>query len=172
MAVFYAVQEPLPTQTTGDGDESAGRALAEACAACHGADGNALGAEMPTLAGQDARYFIKAMNAYKSGKRQHQEMFEAVETLNDEEIADLASFYAKQAPVRRNVRAPLTTAEWVARCDRCHGLDGNSTDPRFPMLAGQDPTYLTRALQAYSSANRTSTAMHAMSAVLSESDLD
>jgi cytochrome c553 len=48
--------------------------------------------------------------------------------------------------VRRNTRTPLTTAEWIERCERCHGIDGNSTDPRFPMLAGQEKTYLASAL--------------------------
>jgi len=171
MGVFYAVQEPAKTSTLGDGNADRGGELAEPCAACHGADGNAGGADMPTLAGQDARYFIKAMEAYKDGSRQHEGMFGAVETLNDAGIADLAAFYATQKPVRRNVRAPLTTTEWVARCERCHGIDGNSTDPRFPMLAGQDRTYLENALRAYIGNTRSSTTMHAMSDPLSGDDL-
>jgi cytochrome c553 len=171
MGVFYAVQEPERTTTVGDGNAERGRELAEPCAVCHGSDGNASGADMPTLAGQDARYFIKAMQAYRDGSRQHEGMFEAVEPLNDTGIADLAAFYALQNPVRRNVRAPLTTGEWIDRCARCHGLDGNSTDPRFPMLAGQDPTYLANALRAYIDTTRSNSAMHAMSAPLSENDL-
>ena len=75
MGVFYAVQEPARTTTMGDGNVDRGRELAEPCAACHGPDGNASGADMPTLAGQDARYFIKAMEAYKDGSRQHEGMF-------------------------------------------------------------------------------------------------
>ena len=171
MGVFDAVQEPAKTTTAGDGDADRGRELAEPCAACHGEDGNAAGADMPTLAGQDARYFIKAMEAYKDGSRQHEGMFGAVETLDDAGIADLAAFYAVQEPVRRNVRAPLTTTEWVARCERCHGIDGNSTDPRFPMLAGQNRAYLESALRAYIGNTRSSTTMHAMSDSLSGDDL-
>ncbi len=171
MGVYYAVQEPEPTSTVGDGNADRGRELAEDCAACHGADGNADGADMPTLAGQDARYFIKAMDAYKAGSRQHEAMFDAVETLDDAGIADLAAFYALQQPARRNVRAPLTTTEWVARCERCHGVDGNSTDPRFPMLAGQDRVYLANALNAYVGGTRSSSTMHAMSAPLESADI-
>jgi cytochrome c553 len=126
---------------------------------------------MPTLAGQDARYFIKAMEAYKDGSRQHEGMFGAVETLDDAGIADLAAFYALQDPVRRNVRAPLTTTEWVERCERCHGIDGNSTDPRFPMLAGQDRTYLENSLRSYIGGTRGSSIMHAMTDPLTEADL-
>lgn len=171
MGIFYAVQEPKRTETTGDGDPSAGRAAAAECAACHGEDGNATAADMPSLAGQDARYFIKAMKAYQDGKRKHQPMFEAVDGLDEDHIADLAAFYAVQEPVRRSVRAPLTTAEWIERCERCHGIDGNSTDPRFPMLAGQDRTYLARALQSYTGTTRENSLMHAMSAPLTEADI-
>ena len=79
MGVFYAVQEPARTATVGDGNADRGRELAAPCAVCHGEDGNAAGADMPTLAGQDARYFIKAMDAYKDGSRHHEGMFGAVE---------------------------------------------------------------------------------------------
>lgn len=172
MGTFYAVQEPLRTDTTGDGNVDLGQAISESCANCHGPDGNPEGANMPTLAGQDARYFGKAMEAYKSGKRSHEQMFGAVENLSEEDIENLAAFYASQEPVRRNVRTPLTTAEWISRCERCHGIEGNSTDPRFPMLAGQERTYLMSAMQAYAEATRDNSAMHAMSAPLSETDLD
>jgi cytochrome c553 len=172
MGVFYAVQEPVRTETTGDGDADLGQAASEPCASCHGDDGNASGAEMPTLAGQDARYFVKAMKAYKGGKRQHEQMFDAVGELSAADVDNLAAFYASQEPVRRNVRTPLTTSEWVDRCERCHGIDGNSTDPRFPMLAGQDRTYLANALQTYIGTTRSNTTMHAMSDPLSAADIE
>lgn len=171
MGTFYGVQEPRRSETVGDGNPDLGQALAEGCANCHGSDGNPSGANMPTLAGQDARYFTKAMQAYKEGKRSHDKMFEAVENLSEADIGNLAAFYATQDPVRRNVRTPLTTAEWIKRCERCHGIEGNSTDPRFPMLAGQEPQYLTTALEAYAGTTRGNSAMHAMSAPLSETDI-
>jgi len=172
MGVFYAVQEPARSETTGDGDTDLGRIASEPCASCHGDDGNASGAEMPTLAGQDARYFVKAMKAYQDGKRHHQQMFDAVGALSKADVNNLAAFYASQEPVRRNVHTPLTTIEWINRCERCHGIDGNSTDPRFPMLAGQDRTYLAKALQSYAGTTRNITAMHAMSDPLSEADIE
>jgi cytochrome c553 len=172
MGVFYAVQIPARSETTGDGDAGQGQVVSEPCAGCHGDDGNASGAEMPTLAGQDARYFVKAMKAYQDGKRHHQQMFDAVGELKQADVDNLAAFYAGQEPVRRNVRTPLTTTEWIDRCERCHGIDGNSTDPRFPMLAGQDATYLANTLQSYVGTTRSNTTMHAMSDPLSESDVD
>jgi cytochrome c553 len=172
MGVFYAVQEPARTQITGDGNAELGRAAAEPCAICHGEDGNADNAEMPTLAGQDARYFLKAMKAYKEGKRKHEDMFAAVDSLDEKTITDMAAFYAMQTPIRRNVKTPLTTAEWIDRCARCHGIDGNSSDPRFPMLAGQDRAYLAATLNAYASGGRASSTMHAMAGPLSDADIE
>lgn len=172
MGLYYAVQNPLPTETMGEGDTEAGRTAAEDCAGCHGSDGNASGSEMPSLAGQDARYFVKAIEAYKDGDRKHQAMLDAVEGLSEEDINNLATFYASQTPLRREVRTPFSTAEWVERCERCHGLEGNSTDPRFPMLAGQNAEYLRRAMQAYSSGLRSRSIMHAMSEPLTETDVE
>jgi len=172
MGVFYAVQEPLKTETQGEGDINLGRRLSENCEDCHGDDGNARKASMPTLAGQDAKYFIKAMNHYKDGERQHQKMFEAVEALSDQDMIDLATYYAAGEPRGRDVRAPLKSTEWITRCERCHGIDGNSSDPRFPVLAGQDETYLVTALKAYASGARVSTTMHAMADPLSSLSIE
>jgi cytochrome c553 len=172
MGVFYAVQQPLQTETRGDGDINVGKRLAEDCESCHGADGNAKNPSMPSLAGQDAKYFIKAMTHYKDGTRKHQKMFEAVKALSEQEIADLATYYAAQEPRRRDVRMPLNSAEWIKRCERCHGIDGNSSDPRFPMLAGQDEAYLRTALKAYAIGARESSTMHAMADPLSAMDIE
>jgi cytochrome c553 len=171
MGTFYAVQQPRKTETTGSGNADLGRALSESCGNCHGVDGNAAGPSMPSLSGQDARYFVKAMEAYKNGKRQHDQMFQAVDPLSEDDIANLAAFYAGQDPVRRNVRTPLSTDEWIVRCERCHGIDGNSSDPRFPMLAGQEPTYLENALQSYTGTTRSNSIMHAMAEPPSASDI-
>ena len=172
MGVFYAVQEPQQTKTLGEGDVNVGRRLAKDCESCHGVDGNASNPSMPTLAGQDAKYFIKAMKHYKDGKRKHQQMFEAVEALSEQDMIDLASYYASEVPRRRDVRAPLKSTEWIMRCERCHGLDGNSSDPRFPMLAGQDETYLSNSLKAYANGERRNSTMFAMAAPLSAMDVE
>ncbi|MDH3902135.1 MAG: c-type cytochrome [Xanthomonadales bacterium] len=172
MGVYYAVQEPLRTETQGDGDAGNGERLAEDCESCHGDDGNSKKAKMPTLAGQDARYFIKAMKHYKDGKRQHQKMFEAVEQLSEQEIIDLATYYAAQQPLKRNVRAPLKSTEWITRCERCHGVGGNSSDARFPMLAGQDKDYLIKALKDSADEGDSNSTMHRMADSLSSRDIE
>lgn len=172
MGVFYAVQEPERTQTQGEGDINVGRRLAQGCSSCHGVDGNANQDSMPSLAGQDARYFIKAMNQYKGGKRQHAKMFEAVVDLSEQDLIDLATFYAAQQPVKRAVRAPLKSNQWIARCARCHGVDGNGSDPRFPMLAGQEVNYLKKRLKTFSAKQHGDSTMHAMADPLSAMDVE
>jgi cytochrome c553 len=171
MGVFYAVQEPQQTTTQGEGDINVGRRLSESCESCHGVDGNAKNPSMPTLAGQDAKYFIKAMTHYKDGTRKHQKMFEAVEALSEQDMLDLATYYAAEEPRRRDVRMPLKSTEWITRCERCHGIDGNSSDPRHPMLAGQDETYLANMMKAYANGALENTTMYAMAASLSDMDI-
>jgi cytochrome c553 len=83
----------------------------------------------------------------------------------------MAAYYAGQQPQAPKVVKPLTTAEWVQRCDRCHGVNGNSTDPRTPALAAQRVDYLEKVLLAYQSGARKSPQMAAMSGVLSEEDI-
>jgi len=56
------------------------------------------------------------MTHYKDGERQHEKMFEAVELLSEQDMIDLATYYAMQEPVKRNVRAPLKSTEWIKRC--------------------------------------------------------
>ena len=172
MAVFYAVQEPARTETQGEGDAEAGGRMTEDCGLCHGADGNASGSDIPTLAGQDARYFLKAMKAYKDGKRQSEDMVALAEDFDEEDFKDMATFYAVQEPLKRDVRTPLKSSEWIERCVRCHGIDGNSTDPRFPMLAGQDASYLKNTMQAFATGERRNSTMRAMAEPLSKLDIE
>jgi len=168
MGLYYALQEPAAKAAAAVGDPEAGRAAAEACASCHGASGNASGNDMPTLAGQDARYLVKAMQAYLNGQREHGPMRNALAAVDEQAINDMAAFYAAQEPLARRVRKPLTAAEWVVRCNRCHGADGNSSDPRYSRLAGQNEPYLVEVLKDYANGERSDSVMHAMSAPLSD----
>ena len=76
-------------------------------------------------------------------------MRDRVLALREQDVRDLAAYYASKEPQALPLRKPLTLAEWTARCGRCHGAKGNSTDPRFPVLAGQDKGYLAKALEQY-----------------------
>jgi cytochrome c553 len=168
MGLYYALQEPGKTSFKGAGNVQAGQAGAEACASCHGASGNAPTADMPSLAGMDPGYFAKTIRDYQSGQRPHAAMTGAVMGLEAPQVDDLAAYYAEQEPVARNVRKPLSAAQWVERCARCHGTGGNSNDPRYARLAGQNRQYLLNALQAYADGQRSDSVMHAMAEPLDQ----
>lgn len=171
MGLYYALQEPRRTMAGGSGDVDAGRAAAQACSVCHGADGNIAAADTPTLAGQDALYLAVSMKAYAQGQRDHAQMVTAVAELSDAEIDAMAAFYAAQEPIARKVTRPPTVAQWAERCDRCHGIGGNSTNPRYPSLASQSEAYLARVIETYATGSRHSTAMAAMAQPLRPADV-
>jgi cytochrome c553 len=75
------------------GDAQAGKAKAAACVACHGADGRGV-APNPGLAGKSEDQLIQAMQDYKSGKRPNAIMKGMVAGLSDQDIANLAAYYA------------------------------------------------------------------------------
>jgi len=81
------------------GDVAAGEKKAYFCSTCHGADGNSTITGTPRLAGMNPTQFIKKMKAYKSGKITYHPMMAILTNgLNDQDIADLAAFYASCKP--------------------------------------------------------------------------
>ncbi len=66
----------------------------------------------------------------------------------------------------------MTVEELAQRCDRCHGVGGNSTDPRSPALAAQRQEYLERVMRGYQKGERKSTAMSAMLDGVSDGDIE
>lgn len=171
IALYYALQKAERAATPVAGDASAGQTLSAPCTACHGAEGVSGNPSSPSLAGQDAEYLATALHAYKSGARGNTTMKALVATLDDSAIRNLAAFYASRQPQTPSIKKPLSTSEWVERCDRCHGVEGNSTDPRIPALAGQSEAYLSKVLNAYRAGTRRSAIMSAMMDGLSENDI-
>jgi cytochrome c553 len=171
MALYYALLKPARAQTPAAGNPAAGKKAAAACSACHGDLGVSGNPATPSLAGQDAEYLAAATQAYKAGARKDESMKGPVADLDERAIKDIAAYYAAQQPQALNVRRPLTLAEWAERCDRCHGVNGNSTDPLMPRLAAQRVDWLEEVLHAYRTGTRKSTAMAAMSALMSEADV-
>jgi len=171
IALFYALQKPARAQTPAPGDQQAGKTSTVGCAGCHGDQGVSSNPATPSLAGQDAGYLVAALQAYKNGARADETMKTLAGPLDDTTMKNIAAYYAAQEPQALNVRPPSTTQEWTQKCDRCHGLNGNSTDPRIPALAAQRVEYLQTALREFQTGARTSSEMHAMSDVLSEDDI-
>lgn len=76
------------------GDIEAGKAKSVPCQACHGADGNAADPQYPRLAGQYHDYLERALHEYKDGARKNPIMAGFAATLSDEDIRNLAAYYA------------------------------------------------------------------------------
>jgi cytochrome c553 len=172
IALYFALQKAEAAKTPAPGDAAAGKAAAASCGGCHGENGVSASPTTPSLAGQDAEYLTAALRAYKDGTRDNETMKGLASALDEKTIKNLAAYYAGQKPQAPNVRKPFTTQEWVERCERCHGLNGNSTNPRFPALAGQRADYLVKVLNGYRSGARKSSEMAAMAGGLSENDID
>jgi cytochrome c553 len=75
-------------------DPAVGRQKAVQCQACHGLDGLAKIPGAPHLAGQVQEYLVAAMRDYKSGARRNEMMTVVMRQLSDEDIEDLAAYYA------------------------------------------------------------------------------
>jgi cytochrome c553 len=75
------------------GDAAAGEAKAKGCVGCHGADGKGKG-KNPPIAGKDEAAFVAVMGEYKSGAKKHSMMNMLAKKLSDQDMADLAVYYA------------------------------------------------------------------------------
>jgi cytochrome c553 len=89
--VLLAAVAPCIAQTP---DAKAGQTKANACAVCHGQSGISTAPDAPHLAGQPEVYFINALKAYRSGERKQPVMNVIAKPLSDQDIADLAAWYA------------------------------------------------------------------------------
>jgi cytochrome c553 len=171
IALYYGLQKPSRSQAAATGDKAAGATAAAGCAGCHGPDGVSANSAFPSLAGQDASYLAGALKAYQQGTRKDETMKGLAAALDDAAIQNLAAFFAGQEPKQPDVRKPLTAEEWAQKCDRCHGINGNSIDPRLPALAAQRADYLEKALNDFRAGARKSQLMAAMSDVLTDQDV-
>lgn len=95
ISAYYAAQPPYQSEATAAGDASRGEAKIAVCAGCHGAEGRSENPMFPKLAGQHAAYLTTALQAYKNGTRSSAIMpLSMVEPLSDQDIEDIAAYYA------------------------------------------------------------------------------
>jgi len=145
------------------GDVKAGEAKNAMCIGCHGIKGYQASFpevyKVPMISGQSAKYIDAALHAYKKGERKHPTMRGIAESLNDQDIADLAAYYAQHgvtegaAAAARTAKTPSPAVAALlgkANCASCHGADfSKPIDPSYPKLGGQHADYLFVALKAY-----------------------
>lgn len=84
------------TATAAGGNPAAGEAKSQTCASCHGERGNSPSGEFPRLDGQHESYLYQALRRYKSGARENPVMAGMVADLSEQDMRDLAAFYASQ----------------------------------------------------------------------------
>jgi cytochrome c553 len=150
------------------GDPARGKQLHKDCSDCHGPTGIVDIPDVPNLAGQNAFYSFKQLMDYKNESRAHPVMGEAVKPLSERDMADLAAFYAAQAPARAPASparpdpaaARLATigdgARIMPACDACHGSRGTGGIPSYgtPDLNGQKFDDLALQLTVFRSGER------------------
>ncbi len=169
------------------GDAKAGQTKAAMCGACHGADGNSAAPNFPKLAGQGERYLLKQMNDIKSGNRNILEMTGLLTNMSEQDMADIAAYFASQnmsvgAADPALVKAGEALfrggklAEGMPACTGCHSPNGAGNDAAgFPQLGGQHAQYVAKQLTDFREGNRTndgdSMMMRSVAAKLSNKDI-
>lgn len=144
-------------------DAVAGQKKAAMCIGCHGIPGYQASFpeihKVPMIAGQNAKYIVASLAAYKKGDRKHPTMRAIATSLSDQDMADLAAFYEEQAKKAGGTPAPDAQPEPTpqvaellkkANCSSCHGANySKPIDPSYPKIGGQHADYLYVALKAY-----------------------
>lgn len=144
-------------------DAKAGEAKAAQCIGCHGIPGYQASFpevhKVPMISGQNAKYIVAALSAYRKGERKHPSMRAIAGAMSEQDMADLAAYYEShgQSAVKPVAdAAPVAPAPAVAAlfakggCVACHGANFNKPiDASYPKVAGQHADYLYVALKSY-----------------------
>lgn len=154
-------------------DAKRGKALSYTCLGCHGIDGYKNAYPMysvPKLEGQHPEYLAAALHGYREGDRSHLTMHSQASTLSDQDIQDIATYFAGK-PLEPSGKPPANVPQAASLCSSCHGADGIAIAPMYPSLAGQHEDYLTRALDEYRKGGRKNPIMVGFAANLKEADI-
>jgi len=171
-ALFVGVATGLLAMSVGaqPGEAEAGLAKSTVCAACHGADGNSVTPDWPSLAGQHPSYTARQLQAYKDGQRIDPGMRGFSAQLSDQDMQDLAAYYANQALAAKGADPALAERggriyrggipeRGIAACIACHGPKGNGNPlAGYPRISQQHANYLATTLRDYQSGERRSDA--------------
>jgi len=148
------------------GDAAAGQKKNAMCIGCHGIVGYQASFpeiyKVPKISGQGEKYIVSALSAYKKGERKHPTMRGIATSLTDQDMADLAAYYAKDGvvegaqPLGKAAEGPADAMALVAKgaCTSCHGESFSAPlVPTYPKIAGQHRDYLLVALKSYKTEN-------------------
>lgn len=162
------------------GSATAGESKVAVCGACHGATGDSAIAENPKLAGQNAKYIFKQLQDIKSGARIVPLMTGLLNNSSDQDMQDMAAFYASQegsvegadpelVELGESIYRSGITSLNVAACTACHSPTGKgNSQAGFPALGGQHAAYTAAQLRAFRSGERTNDGSAAPMRIVSE----
>jgi cytochrome c553 len=162
-----------------DGSVEEGQSKSTTCIACHGANGNSPNPEWPNIAGQNEPYIKRQLQAFKSGARKNPLMTPIAMTLSEDDMDDLAVYYAQQTlqgleadPSKASLGQRLYRGGdprlGTAACGACHGPGGDGNAPAgYPAINGQHAVYIAAQLRAYRSGTRQTDANQMMRTVAS-----
>ena len=155
------------------GDISRGQKVHEQmmCNACHGEKGESPSRNYASLNGQTVEYTEKMMLDYRDGRRwedykQANIMVKIARAMDDQQIADVAAFYASNPLTTWNIERIEVTpvvdrlvrkgdvSRMITPCASCHGVHGEGKEIT-PAIAGQVPEYFIRTMKAYQTKHRT-----------------
>lgn len=141
------------------GDPKAGEGKAAVCFACHGPQGNSTNPVWPSLAGQSSKYVVEQLKFFKAGIRPDPVMSVQAASLSEQDMNDLAAYFAAQAP-KPGVASPQSVAvaqplyrggdaaRGVPACGACHGPTGAGNPAAgYPRLSGQQAAYTGKSLR-------------------------
>lgn len=166
LPVFLAAMCVIPTSLLAGGDPVLGETKAFDCETCHSPNNLQMNPSWPGLAGQDAEYLAKQIRDYQAGHRKNGVMEQMVGKLSDEDVSDIAQFYADRK-VTTSEKSGVTNSagkkiyengvvsRGIASCVECHGKDGRSgVAGGNVLLAGQQKRYLENQLYAFKYGDR------------------
>jgi cytochrome c553 len=167
VVLFTTLVASNPTRAA---DVAAGKALAESCSGCHGAEGISQSPKMPSLASQPDEFIQWQLVYFRSGTRKDQAMQPIAESLEANDVRNLGAYFASLPPPKppgvqdaRSEAGAKLAAEH--RCTFCHGehFEGNKATAR---LAGQREDYLYKALRDFKSGARVGSGVASMADVV------
>jgi cytochrome c553 len=175
-AVMAAV---LPSVAAAADARRGAELAADRCAACHGANGRSQMPDIPSLAGQQAGYITVQLILFREGIRQVPAMQAFTANMPDNDVEDLAAFFASLPPGPPDDRTARDDALFAAgqrvaaarNCGVCHRPNFTGGE-QVPHLAGQREEYLTRAMIEYRDGRRVGADPQMNGAVFGLSDAD
>lgn len=161
-----------------------GAIAAQVCAACHTADGSRGSPANPILAGQHPEYLVKQLSEFKSGKRKNAVMQGMAAPLSEEDIRNVAAFYASKTakPGFAKNKDTVALGEKIYRggiadrsipaCAGCHSPNGAGMPAQYPRLGGQHADYVEAQMVAFRGGTRGNSAqMTAIAAKMNDKEI-